>query len=72
MYSVLATAGIAIAQYYQAGFRMKGPRWVWRYFYPGSSCHHCNYSMGLKNDPKMRRKEAILSSVNDDRWLLFV
>ncbi|GAS80927.1 TraX family protein [Paenibacillus amylolyticus] len=34
MYSVLATAGIAIAQYYQAGFRMKGPRWVWRYFYP--------------------------------------
>ncbi len=34
MYSVMATAGIAIAQYYQAGFRMKGPRWVWRYFYP--------------------------------------
>lgn len=34
MYSVLATAGIAIAQYYQAGFRMKGPRWAWRYFYP--------------------------------------
>ncbi len=34
MYSVLATSGIAIAQYYQAGFRMKGPRWVWRYFYP--------------------------------------
>lgn len=34
MFSVLATAGIAIAQYYQAGFRMKGPRWVWRYFYP--------------------------------------
>ncbi|WP_017689278.1 TraX family protein [Paenibacillus sp. PAMC 26794] len=34
MYSVLATAGIAIAQYYQAGFRIKGPRWVWRYFYP--------------------------------------
>ncbi|MCW3792285.1 conjugal transfer protein TraX [Paenibacillus sp. LS1] len=34
MYSVLATAGIAIAQYYQAGFRMKGPRWIWRYFYP--------------------------------------
>ncbi|MCP1183480.1 TraX family protein [Paenibacillus sp. 1781tsa1] len=34
MYSVLATVGIAIAQYYQAGFRMKGPRWVWRYFYP--------------------------------------
>ncbi len=34
MYSMLATAGIAIAQYYQAGFRMKGPRWVWRYFYP--------------------------------------
>lgn len=34
MYSVLATAGIAIGQYYQAGFRMKGPRWVWRYFYP--------------------------------------
>lgn len=34
MYSVLATAGIAVAQYYQAGFRMKGPRWVWRYFYP--------------------------------------
>ncbi|WP_260870917.1 conjugal transfer protein TraX [Paenibacillus xylanexedens] len=34
MYSVMATVGIAIAQYYQAGFRMKGPRWVWRYFYP--------------------------------------
>ncbi|WP_458126313.1 TraX family protein [Paenibacillus sp. Z3-2] len=34
MYSILATAGIAMAQYYQAGFRMKGPRWVWRYFYP--------------------------------------
>ncbi|PQP80144.1 conjugal transfer protein TraX [Paenibacillus sp. PCH8] len=34
MYSVLATAGIAIAQYYQSGLRMKGPRWVWRYFYP--------------------------------------
>lgn len=34
MYSVMATVGIAIAQYYHAGFRMKGPRWVWRYFYP--------------------------------------
>ncbi|KOY13613.1 hypothetical protein AMS66_27085 [Paenibacillus xylanivorans] len=34
MYSVVATAGIAIAQYYNAGFRLKGPRWIWRYFYP--------------------------------------
>ncbi|MEI2284638.1 TraX family protein [Paenibacillus polysaccharolyticus] len=34
MYSVIATTGIAIAQYYQAGFRLKGPRWIWRYFYP--------------------------------------
>ncbi|SEK19301.1 TraX family protein [Paenibacillus sp. OK003] len=34
MYSVIATAGIAIAQYYNAGFRLKGPRWIWRYFYP--------------------------------------
>ncbi|WP_440118753.1 TraX family protein [Paenibacillus sp. QZ-Y1] len=34
MYSVVATAGIAIAQYHNAGFRMKGPRWIWRYFYP--------------------------------------
>ncbi|WP_227779358.1 MULTISPECIES: TraX family protein [Paenibacillus] len=34
MYSVVATLGIAIAQYYGAGFRLKGPRWIWRYFYP--------------------------------------
>ncbi|NEU63669.1 conjugal transfer protein TraX [Paenibacillus sp. ALJ109b] len=34
MYSVIATIGIAIAQYYNAGFRLKGPRWIWRYFYP--------------------------------------
>ncbi|MEC0127947.1 TraX family protein [Paenibacillus pabuli] len=34
MYSVIATAGIAIAHYYNAGFRLKGPRWIWRYFYP--------------------------------------
>lgn len=34
MYSMLATMGIAIAQYYQASFRLKGPRWIWRYFYP--------------------------------------
>lgn len=34
MYSILATMGIAIAQYYQSGFRLKGPRWIWRYFYP--------------------------------------
>lgn len=34
MYSVIATAGIAMAQYYNAGFRLKGPRWIWRYFYP--------------------------------------
>ncbi|NUU76443.1 conjugal transfer protein TraX [Paenibacillus xylanilyticus] len=34
MYSVIATLGIAIAQYYGAGFRLKGPRWIWRYFYP--------------------------------------
>ncbi|WP_433923172.1 TraX family protein [Paenibacillus taichungensis] len=34
MYSVIATAGIALAQYYNAGFRLKGPRWIWRYFYP--------------------------------------
>lgn len=34
MYSALATTGIVIAQYYQAGFRLKGPRWIWRYFYP--------------------------------------
>ncbi|MCG7382651.1 TraX family protein [Paenibacillus sp. ACRRY] len=34
MYSVLATLGIAIAQFYGAGFRLKGPRWIWRYFYP--------------------------------------
>ncbi|WP_258530587.1 MULTISPECIES: conjugal transfer protein TraX [Paenibacillus] len=34
MYSVIATLGIAIAQYYNAGFRLKGPRWIWRYFYP--------------------------------------
>jgi hypothetical protein len=34
MYSVMATVGIAVAQYYNAGFRLKGPRWIWRYFYP--------------------------------------
>lgn len=34
MYSVVATLGLAIAQYYGAGFRLKGPRWIWRYFYP--------------------------------------
>lgn len=34
MYSVVATLGIAIAQYYGAGFRLKGPRCIWRYFYP--------------------------------------
>lgn len=34
MYSVIATVGIAIAQYYGAGFRLQGPRWIWRYFYP--------------------------------------
>jgi hypothetical protein len=34
MYSIVATIGIAIAQYYNAGFRLKGPRWIWRYFYP--------------------------------------
>ncbi|WP_337032293.1 TraX family protein [Paenibacillus illinoisensis] len=34
MYSVVATLGIAVAQYYGAGFRLKGPRWIWRYFYP--------------------------------------
>ncbi|MDK8188478.1 TraX family protein [Paenibacillus sp. UMB7766-LJ446] len=34
MYSVIATVGIAVAQYYNAGFRLKGPRWIWRYFYP--------------------------------------
>ncbi|MFB8373444.1 TraX family protein [Paenibacillus taichungensis] len=34
MYSVIATIGIAIAQYSNAGFRLKGPRWIWRYFYP--------------------------------------
>lgn len=34
MFSVLASIGIAIAQYNQADFRLKGPRWIWRYFYP--------------------------------------
>lgn len=34
MYSVAATIGIAVAMHYGAHFRMRGPRWVWRYFYP--------------------------------------